>query len=88
MRFSLCGLAKYCPDEALKESRRLAESQLPAIQEHANRGGRVYKGVLTLPNYQGGRLKEGRRHIFARWSSRILRARLKGENGSASTARC
>ncbi len=74
-----CGLAKYCPEEALKESRRVGESMIPAIAEHGMNGGRVYRGVLTLPNYPGERLEEGCRHAFKRWS-KLWRARSKGRN--------
>ena len=75
-----CGLAKYCPDEAVKESKRLGDSYLEPTIEHRRKGGRVYKGVLTLPNYPGGRLKEGVRHAFARWKSKLWRAINNGEN--------
>ena len=71
-----CGLSKYCPDEALKESRRLAEVYLPAVQEHANNGGRVYKGVLTIPNCKAGMLKSEIDYIFRRFKNTILRAQL------------
>ncbi len=75
-----CGLAKYCPDEAIKESKRLGEIYLEPILEHRHQGGRVYKGVLTLPNYPGGRLEEGVRGIFKRWMSKLWRAEKGGDN--------
>ena len=75
-----CGLAKYCPDEAVKESKRLGDIYLEPIIEHRRAGGRVYKGVLTLPNYPGGRLREGVRGIFKRWSSKLWRAQKNKQN--------
>lgn len=75
-----CGLAKYCPDEARKDSKRIGEVCIPEIQAHATRGGRVYKAFLTLSNYPGDRLEEGCRHAFSRWSRKIWRPQSKGQN--------
>lgn len=75
-----CGLAKYCPDESQKESKRVGERMLPVIQDWVKTTGhRVYKGVLTLPNYPGGRLREGVRHLPKRFRNRIMRAIEDGE---------
>ncbi len=74
-----CGQSKYCPDEALKEARRLAEVYLPEVQAHANQGGRVYKGVLTIPNCKPGMLQSEIDFIFKRFRNNILRAQLNND---------
>ncbi len=47
---------------------------------HAKRGGRVYKIWPTLPNYPGGRLREGKRHIFKRFRDKVVRAQRGKKN--------
>ncbi len=74
-----CGLTKYCPDESLKEAKRIGEWSLPLIQEHKRQGGRVYKAWMTLPNYPGGRLREGVRYLPRRFRNRIMRAQKDGD---------
>ena len=76
-----CGLAKYCPDEAQKETKRVGERMLPAIQDWVKTTGhRVYKGNLTLPNYPPGRLREGCRHIPKRFRNKIMRSIEDGDS--------
>lgn len=76
-----CGLAKYCPDESQKESKRLGERMMPAIQDWSKQTGhRVYKGVMTLPNYNGGRLREGCRYLPRRFRNKIMRSIENGES--------
>lgn len=68
-----CSCSKLCPDEARHEAQRLRDRYMPAVLEHVAAGGRVYKAVLTLPNYNGGRLREGKRYIFKKFRNRIMR---------------
>ncbi len=76
-----CGLAKYCPDESQKEAKRFGERQLPVICDWMKgTGHRVYKGNLTLPNYPGGRLREGCRYLPKRFRNKIMRAIENGES--------
>lgn len=75
-----CGCSKLCPDEARHEAQRLYERYAQAIADHAKTGGRVYKVWPTLPNYPGGRLREGKRHIFKRYRDKIVRARASKKN--------
>lgn len=74
-----CGLSKYCPDEALKDSKRLAERVLPAIREHRRKGGDVHKAWFTMPNYPVGRLKEGVRHLPRRFRNKVMRSIESGQ---------
>ncbi len=74
-----CSLTKYCPDESQHEAKRLAEIYMPAIHEHRRQGGRVYKAWFTIPNYPGGRLREGLRHLPKRFRNRIMRTVKNGE---------
>ncbi len=70
-----CGLAKYCPDESQKEAKRVGDRYLPVIHDHMRyTGHRVYKGVMTLPNYPGNRCREGVRYLPRRFRNKIMRA--------------
>ena len=74
-----CGLSKYCPDEALKDAKRLGERVLPIIQEHRRKGGQVHKAWFTMPNYPGGRLAEGVRYMPRRFRNKVMRSVKGGE---------
>lgn len=75
-----CGSSKLCPDEARHEAQRLFDHYAQTIADYAKTGGRVYKVWPTVPNYPAGRLREGMRHIFARWRKRIMRPVKNGRN--------
>ena len=75
-----CGQSKLCPDEARHEAQRLFDHYAQTIADAAKKGYRVYKLWPTLPNYRAGRLREGMRHIFARWNKRIMRPVKDGRN--------
>jgi hypothetical protein len=87
-----CGASKYCPDEARNEAQRLRERYVPArafvetgdhsrtILEHVKRGGRVYKAVISPPNYPAGRLREGMKYEMKRFRDRAIRAVAGGRN--------
>jgi len=77
---SKCSCSKLCPDEARHEAQRLFDQYADAVREHGERGGRVYKFWPTLPNYPGGRLREGMRHLCKRFRDKIVRAQKKGSN--------
>ena len=72
-----CSHSKLCPDEARHEAQRLRERYMHHLAERKRQGCRVYKAVLTLPNYPGGRLLEGQRHIFSKFRNRLMRRREK-----------
>jgi len=69
-----CGQAKLCPDESRLEGQRLAERYLPEVGSFALKtGNRIFYAVLTMPNYAPGALLEGKKEIYKKWTSLLLR---------------
>lgn len=66
---SKCHDVRLCPDQAREETRRLAEKYAPAVQRWATAkpGRRVFYAVFTHGNYEPGRLRHGKAHLFRRW---------------------
>ena len=75
-----CSSSKYCPDEATKAAKQFRERYEPEIKRRRELGYQIYKVWPTLPNYPGGRLAEGQRHIFKRFRDKLIRPKINGRN--------
>lgn len=72
-----CGCLRLCPDEARQDQVRVIKQYLSAILA-AKRGGlRLYKMVLSPPNYPRGQLREAKREVFAMWRAVCRKMRHK-----------
>lgn len=74
---SKCECSLLCPDESREEQRRLVDRYVQELLTLKKQGHRIYKAVLTAPNFPKGKLAYGQRWMFRRLRA-LLRARKNG----------
>ncbi|MGA9853421.1 MAG: hypothetical protein WBR15_10900 [Gammaproteobacteria bacterium] len=72
-----CESALLCPDEARVEQQRMVARYVPELLKLKEQGFRIYKAVLTFPNFERGKLRYGMRTMFRRLRA-LQRARRHG----------
>ncbi len=71
------GLSRLCPSDARDDSNRLARRIVDPILELKKNGCQVTYGVLTLPNYQPGKLRHGIKFIYKKFNGLLKKRRNK-----------